>query len=297
MLALTLLLMGAAAAAPIAALPPERFVRWNADRGSETIAASGLTLHVEPRLCGNGRRVSEACAEGSRYLVVTVGAPGLVPATIMGEAGVAAYIGVGKLEADATRPSVILITEDGGSAGCVQIDLAVPDTPGYRIVRLSADDADHGTLCHVDPGRLAWPRDLSGHDRAEFVTADGSFYCHFTSCAGTWYPPRIIAFDGRRGVDVSSDPALAPLFRADLRNARFACEHRAVEAQGACAGFAADAARLGWLRQTWPLLEAQVRGGCRVRHAGECAAINRIPADFPAQLAAALRNAGYVRAD
>lgn len=243
--------------------------------GERTVEQGGLRLHVEPRSCGDRRPVSEACAADDHYMVVTVEAPGQAPATLEGGAGIAFYIGVGRL-GTAARPSAILITEDGGSAGCVQIDIAAPDAAGYRVRRLSPSAAEHGTLCHVDPARLRWPSDLTGHGRAEFLVSDGRFYCRFTSCAGTWYPPRVIAFDGERGMDVSRDPALAPLFRADMNRARAACESRAVEAEGACAGYAADAARLGLLTQAWPPIEAQAR-------------LNRIPAGFPEQLAAALR--------
>ena len=289
--------MGAAAAAAPAILPPQHFVPVNWTPGTEAVAASGLRLVVETRLCGNGRPVSEACAEGDRYTAVTVAAPGMAPATILGEAGVGAFLGVGKLDAHAALPSVILVTEDGGTADCVQIDLAVPDGRAFRTVRLSPSPVEHGTICHVDPRNLAWPRDLTGHGRPEFLLIEAIFYCHFTSCAGTWYRPRVVAFDGGRGIDVSNDPALAPLYRANMQAARVQCEQRVVEAQGACAGFAADAARLGVLKEAWPVIEVQVRRGCRAATLGPCGYDEHIPADFPARLAVALNDDGFGRSD
>lgn len=289
---LALLCMGVTSgAAPPTSFPSERFEKWKPEWGSRTIEASGLSVRVEPRMCGDRRAVSEGCSAGERYTVVSVAAPGMQPATIEGGAGLASYIGIGKL--GATRPSVILITENGGSGGCVQIDVAVPAGQSYRVTRLSVTAADHGTICQVEPDKLAWPHDLTGKGRAEFLFADDSFHCAFTSCAGSWYPPRVVAFDGTRGIDASSDHALAPLFRADMQRARYACEHRTVEPQGACAGFAADAARLGRLKDAWPIIQAEVRRGCRVRSTGKCYPINRIPADFPSRLAAALRRLGY----
>lgn len=74
----------------------------------------------------------------------------MAPVTIQGEPGVAAFAGIGKLTPSAARASLILMSENGGSAGCVQIDMAVPQSAGYGRARLSADENDHGTLCEVD---------------------------------------------------------------------------------------------------------------------------------------------------
>lgn len=284
----------ATAAPPPSSLPPKHFVEWTYEWGDRTIEAAGLTLKIEPRLCGDRRPVSEACWTGSHYVAVTIEAPGMEPVSLMGEAGVAHYVGVGKLGPTATRPSVFLITEDGGSAGCVQIDVAVPEGAAYRTARLNNPASLYSTFCEVEPAKLAWPRDITGNGRAEFLLVDEGFHCAFTSCAASWYPPRVIALQEMRALDVSKDPALAPLFRADMAKARLACEHEVDEAQGACAGFAADAARLGLLERAWPVIEAQVRRGCRVKSQTGCPFDNFIPATFPAELHAALLRSGYI---
>ncbi|HEX4693099.1 hypothetical protein [Sphingomonas sp.] len=217
----------------------------------------------------------------------------MAPTTLRGEPDVAASIAIGKLMPGAVHPSLIMISEDGGSGGCAQIDVGMPGRAGYRSVRLSADKSDRGTLCEVDPASLEWPRDLTGHHRPEFVLRDTRFACRFTSCAGTWYPPRVVALARGQGVDVSNDPALAPLYRADMVKARYACEHDEKEAQGACAGYAADASRLGRLAEAWRVIGAQMRRGCRVPFSDVCPDIDRIPASFPAELAASLEKAGF----
>jgi len=214
------------------------------------------------------------------------------PVTMQGEPGVAAFVGMGKLTSDAAYPSLILVSENGGSAGCVQIDLAWPQVTRYQRVRLSAGKDDHGTLCEVDPSRLAWPRDLTGHGHPEFQLLDTRFYCRLTSCAGSWYPPRTIALDGQKGIDVSSDSMLKPLYRADMVRARHACENAKIKAQGACAGYAADAARVGQLPQAWRVIHAQVQRGCRVEFSDVCPDVNQIPTSFPAELAPLLPTAG-----
>ena len=110
--------------------PLMHFVAWQPGWGARTIDVAGLRVRVEPKQCGADRPASEGCAEGDRYVVAIVEAPGMAPATLEGSPGVAAYLEVGRLAPNA-RPSVILISEDGGSAGCVQIDIAAPDGPAY----------------------------------------------------------------------------------------------------------------------------------------------------------------------
>lgn len=283
----------AANAAVLSSLPVKHFVGWPHQWGTRTVTAAGLTLKIEPRLCGDRRPVSEACWTGDHYMVVTVEAPGMAPASMEGDAGVAHYVGIGKLDATATHPSVILITEDGGSAGCVQIDVAAPEGHQYRVARLTNPGNGSSAICEVEPAKLAWPSDLTGHGRAEFLLVDDGFHCAFGSCAASWYPPRVIALEDLRTSDVSTDPALAPLFRSDMAKARFACEHKVDGAEGACAGYAADAARLGVLNEAWSVIEEQVRRGCRVKSSGACPIDNSVRAAFPGELRAVLER-GYI---
>jgi hypothetical protein len=286
--ALLALLCVGAAPGPPSAWPLDRYVRWEPQWRARAIDADGLRVQVEPGRCGEGRPDSEACFRGAPYLEATVGAPGLPSVTLKGTAGVTAFLGIGKLRRTDPGPSAILVSESGGSAGCVTIDIAVREQNGFRAMRLSVDAGDGGSICWVDPVRLAWPRDLTGHGRAEFLLADTAFQCRFTSCAGSWYPTRVVAIEGDRGVDVSNDPSLRPLYERDMAKARAACEIARIEPQGACAGYAADAYRVDRLDDAWAVIAAQVRRGCRVPQP-ECGDINRVPEDFPGRLAEALR--------
>lgn len=293
-IALALLCVAASPpAAPPATWPLQRFVHWLPEWGTRDISAAGLHVQIELKQCGVDRPASEGCFKGDRYPVATVREPGMRPASLIGEPGVGAYVGIGKLTPNAAHSSLILISEDGGTAGCVQIDLAVPSGAAYRSVRLSIDKNDHGTLCEVEPSKLAWPGDSLGNGRPTFRLLDTSFYCRFTSCASSWYPPRFVAFDGERGIDVSDNAVFRPLFEADMAKARHACIHDKDEAQGPCAGYAADAARLGQLPEAWRVIDAQVRRGCRVPILDGCPYSNQIPATFSGELAAVLQRAGY----
>lgn len=295
---LTLLILlcaghAATASAP-ASLPPQRFVAWAHDWGSKAVEASGLTLKIEPHMCGDDRPLSEACGSGDRYVAIRLQTPNGRSATFTSAAGHVHYIGVGKLGASAHRPSVMLISDSGGSGGCVTIDMAVPDGAGYRTARLRRPGQSSDTFCAVEMTGLAWPHDLTRHKGPELLLADDRFACAFSSCAGTWYPPRVIAIEGTKTSDVSADPRLARLFRADMARARAACIQRIEEPAGACAGFAADAARLGQSTQAWPVIQAQVNRGCREESAGECPAGASIPKEFPTNLRAFLSRAGYL---
>ncbi|TFI59340.1 hypothetical protein E2493_05745 [Sphingomonas parva] len=281
----------ASAAAPPATWPLEHFVQWQPEWGNKTIEAGGLRVRTVMRRCGETRPVSEACSPGSRYLVAVVSGGRMATTTLVGQPGSAAYLGIGKLTPDAKMSSVILISHSGASAGCVTIDLAVPEGRVFRSAKLAAEGSD--SLCAVDPEMLEWPRDLAGRSRAEFVLRDTAFHCRFTSCAASRLPPRVIAFVHGDSVDVSRDPALAPLYRREMAAMRDACEQERDEAQGACAAYAADAARLGLLSEAWTVIEAQVQRGCRVARPEDCADATRIPEAFPAALASVLSTQGY----
>lgn len=285
----TLLCIGAAPApsASTAKWPIDKFVRWQPQWGDRTIEGAGVRVRVELKHCGADRPSSEGCSNGTPYLVATANSEGVAPVRLEGEPGVAQYIGIGRLNPGQERPSVILVSEDGGSGGCAQIDVAVAEPSDYRAVRLDPD-MNHGTICPVDAATLRWPSDLTGHGRPEFLLPWPVFHCYFTSCAGTWISQRAVALPGEKAVDVSDDPALAPLFRVNMADALGACEQKAIEAQGPCAGYAFDAARLGRLAEAWPVIDAQVRRGCRVPDENPCADVHRIPADFHRQLATAL---------
>lgn len=242
------------------------------------MASDGLTATIERKHCGNGRPVSEAC--GDSYVNVTVSFRGGAPVTLEGAAGLRWYIGIGPLGRD-PRPALILVTDMGGSGGCVTVDAALPRNEGYRTVRLRLDGA--ASLCRVDPGKLTWPQDVAGRGRSELLLNDDRFDCTFASCAASWTPPRVVALDGERFVDVSADLSLSPLYRADMVRARVACEHIREEPAAPCAAFAADAARLGQLAQARAFIDGQVRRGCRIAH-DPCYAINDFPPAFATNL-------------
>lgn len=238
--------------------------------------------------------IAEDCPAGGSRVTAIVSAAGLRPVRLeQDRQAITAFIGVGRLTPGARRPSLILVSGDGGSFGCAQIDVVEPAAGAFRRVRLGDGGGDGGTLCEVDGPGLAWPRDLSGHGHPEFVLADTRFHGRFTSNAGSWEPPRILALVDHRTVDVSADPALAQLFRADMVRARRECERRVHEAEGPCAGFAYDAARVGELPRAWRFIDAQVRRGCRVPTPdGACYEGDAVTSAFRARLAATLTKTG-----
>ncbi len=287
-----LLLLAVPFPAQASAWSTGRFVQWPVTTRSGEIDAPGLRVAVRLMNCGDGRPVGEACGAGDHYMTLTTAAPGAAPARVEGWAGLRWFVGIGALRPGDRRAGVILVTDGGGSGGCVEITVATPVDGGFRTTRIGRPGS-YG-LCRVEPEKLRWPRDLTGHGRGELVVADDRFDCAFTSCAATWTPPRVLALTDNGGEDVSADPALKPLYRADMARARAACERRTLEPAGACAAYVADAARAGDLPRAWAVVDAQLRRGCRVRSPDDCPSDARLPGGFRADLERLLRRAGYL---
>jgi hypothetical protein len=215
--------------------------------------------------------------------VLTVAMPGLPPVTVEGSeasAGIPHHVSVGRW--DAARRYVLFQSFSGGAHCCNQIQVVLPGAGRAMVVDLGAWDGDY-----IDP-----PRDEDGDGTPDFVLYDNAFLYAFSSYAGSWAPPKI--FDIVDGVpaDVSAHPAFRPLFEENMAQAREAClDPQNTEHNGACAGYVADAARLGRFDAAWAeMLDHYDRDagdgfpGTRMEGAG----------DYPAALRQFLIEQGYI---
>ncbi len=131
----------------------------------------------------------------------------------------------------------------GGMHCCRQMRVIVPGADGLKVVELGA----------YDGAEIAWPKDLDGDGILDFVVSDDRFLYAFESYAGSVAPPQVLnVIDGRK-LDVSADPRFRKVFEAAAAATRKACIKEEFP-NGACAAYAANAARIGQLDAAWPVI-------------------------------------------
>jgi len=268
-------------------LPWRELLEWHAADGTRTYANGDTRLVIAARGCDT--EGAPACVEKqySEVPVIIVTAPGMRPFSITGGLGFGYRFGMGRIDGHSDRRAIIIETFTGGAHCCSVIDVAVPEGDGYRVVRLRRKLENGKTSDQFDATLDEFPIDLSGDGVADFVLYDDSFLYRFASYAGSVAPPLILNIRNGESVDVSPDPAFAPLFMIDMAKARDTCVNREEaewERNGACAGYVADAARVHQFDAAWQVMLAHYDP--REPHGGK---------HFPEDLHDFLRKTGYIR--
>jgi hypothetical protein len=204
-----------------------------------------------------------------------------------------ADFGVFRLDNATPLPQVLFASYWGGAHCCYRIDVLDQVGGRWKILPLGAFD--------TDPPKTV--RDVDGDGVSDIVLVDDAFDYAFSSFAGSWRPPVVINIRGGRVWDVSAQPRYRALYQADMRKAQSLCQGRRPDRNGACAGFVADAARLGRRAWAWKIMlanydRAGMTGpdGCKVTAAGDCPESQKVVfTSFPAALDAFLRAYGYTR--
>jgi hypothetical protein len=231
LIGLSALLAIGAAPAP-RTIAPATFVEWKAENGPRTFRSGDVTV-----------RVAVSGKDGDSPPAMTISAPGVVPLRIVNDDSIAHYastIAVGPL-VRGQPASVIVQTYTGGAHCCMHVAIALRSGKAFRLVDLGEWDGDG----------VAWPKDVSGDGVADFQFVDNAFLYAFGSYAGSWPPPLVMNIRGLKPVNVSTEPAYRPLYAADLAETRKACVDGDEFSGGACAGYLADAARLGQFDAAW----------------------------------------------
>jgi len=200
---------------------------------------------------------------------------------------------VGLLDRAGTR-FVMWQAYTGGLHCCFHVQLLIPEGPERGVVDLGAFDMEM-----MDRA----PQDRDGDGRIDFVMRDDRFLYAFASFAGSFAPPQILNVRGGRAMDVSAAPGFRALFEEHLEETREGCLSGGGERNGACAAYAASAARLGRFESAWPEIErAYERGGdwiypgdCGDGVAADgCAPERMVRYDFPTALRRFLVRHGYL---
>ena len=150
-------------------------------------------------------------------------------------------VGIGKLNRSDAAPSVLIQSYWGGAHCCFVFRAVVPAKAKLRVVDFPLFDP-----ISKEENLVAFPHDLDHDGYGDIVLDDVRFDDRFGSHGGTWSPPLIFNIVNGQLIDVSSRPAFADLFKRFAKKARAVCAHPPYnEPAGACAGYAAAAARLG----------------------------------------------------
>ncbi len=284
-----LLLAAAALPSPVEPeeIEPGSFRFWSPRNGPAHWTSDGVAIDIAPAPCET-RHENDACREGvNNQAAVTISAPGLPAYHMLTDDQASHYrVAVVRFDRRDRRPGVVIENESGGSAGNVREQLVVPDGGGYRTVWLpgSGWGAVQGKL----PDRLY---DISGDGAVDFVLGDGRFDGVFGCNACTPRPPLVATLRHGAILDVSRDPRVSAIYRADMDQLRPICTSRRQERNGACAAYVADAARIGEFDQAWALMLRHYERdpGKRAASADPHAA-----SDFPESLRAFLKKTGYI---
>jgi hypothetical protein len=200
-----------------------------------SVEGEGVTVRVTPPPpYPDDREVSdEEHAATYADAKIAVAFPGLAPFSVpKDEYRSSPYgirVGIARLDARDTTPSVLLAGYSGGAHCCAtaQVISLVEGRPVSTVLPMK------------DGEPLAdFPEDIDGDGARDFEWIDSSLLYAFTSYAGSLPVPRI--FNIRRGelIDVSREPGFAPRFRAFAAEALAECRAGGSENAGPCAAYA-----------------------------------------------------------
>ena len=188
-----------------------------------------------------------------------------------------------------------LQTYTGGMHCCQQLRVIVRSADGLKVVELGG----------YDGAEFGWPKDIDGDGIRDFVVSDDRFLYAFESYAASVAPPKVLNVIDGAVRDVSAEPRFAQVFVKAASSARKACTGEDYP-NGACAAWAAAAARLGALEAVWPVILTEYRkepaawpDHCKVdRDAdGQCPEGQLVEyRDYPTGLRAFLVETGYIPA-
>lgn len=276
------------------AAPPGKLVRagetisWTMSEGRKIYRLGDLTAVFDRVPCAPP---GENCEEGDVEPTLTLSIAGGKTVTLAGSP-MQNILMLGPV-ARGGPVSAFFQSYTGGMHCCQKMQLVTPGGDGLAVVDLGA----------FDGMEIGWPRDLDGDGNLDFVVTDDRFLYAFDSYAASYPPPQILNVIAGKAVDVSADPRFRAVFVKAAARTRKACETER-SGNGACAAWAANAARLGELDSAWPVILTAYEPGlkiwpdaCRVARDAEyrCPEGQLIEyPDYPTALRAFLESSGYM---
>lgn len=284
------LLMSPGQAASVTRVPLNTFVAW--DSGAEaSYAASGITLTFVPRSGQPEKTAATLNLRGPR------GERFVLPFD-SGLEGPSAQFAVGTLDPANPIKQVLLATYSGGAHCCTGRTVIELVDGHWKVLELPAGG---------EQDAAEFPKDENKDGVPDFVLSDDRFAYAFACFACSWMPPRI--FDVKDGalIELSASRRFDRIYEEDMATAKAEClkPEEGGSPNGYCAGYAADAARLGQFLSAWPTVLAHYQKnddwdypeGCK-NDAPKCARKDEVHFKFyPEALARFLFRTGYISAD
>jgi hypothetical protein len=193
------------------------------------ITEDGVTVTVTP-----------GPADDESDAVVVVQFPGVAPYRVpRDEDRKSIYgltVGIGRMAADDSVPTVLLGGYTGGAHCCatLQVISLIDGRPISEMLPMTDGDA-------LD----RFPRDIDGDGTSDIRWNDDSLLYQFASHAGSWQVPRIYNIVGGKSVVVSREPRYARIFRDFAKKALRSCRRNTTPENGDCAAYAYAMAILG----------------------------------------------------
>jgi hypothetical protein len=269
---------------------PGETIQWSMGDGLKLYRLGGMTAVFDRVQCAP---LGEGCEDGDVEPKLTIRTADGQSVTLEASS-MSNMLMLGRLSKDGPV-AAFFQSYSGGMHCCQQLQAIVPGPDGLKVVDLGA----------YDGAEIGWPKDLDGDGVLDFVVSDDRFLYAFESYAGSVAPPLVLnVIDGKK-VDVSADPRFRKVFEAAAAETRKACIKEEFP-NGACAAYAANAARLGQLAAAWPVILEQHNklnrtwpDGCKVARDEEynCPEGQGIEyPDYPVALRAYLAELGYIPA-
>lgn len=231
---------------------------------------------------------------------IAVNTPRQGKATLTGQesalGGASATFYVLRLDPKSDGPAVIFTSFSWGAHCCTEIDVLDPIGTGWVTVNTGMWDGD---------GLTETPHDVDGDGIVDIVLRDNSFLYTFDAYAFSWAPPLVLNLVGGKLSDVSASSRYRRLFADDMTGAREQCLKHV---NGGCAGYVADAARIGQVDAAWKIMRTAYQRQvdpmfqptvCAAAMTGKTCPTGKEQKikSFPEALAWFLANQGYITAE
>jgi uncharacterized protein YecT (DUF1311 family) len=239
-----------AAAAPAVAAAPalNTMIEWEAEKDGATkaYALGGLTLTFSSVVEKKGD------SGDAPTPVLTVSDGVSPPITVKGEVGfdhAQATFGVGRIDPKGDGQQVLFQTFSGGAHCCTRTIVLSKLGGRWRAVDLRFQDGE--------PFQK-FPTDTNGDGIPDLHFYDDGFAYAFDCYACSWMPPVVYEVVGGEARDTSWARRNRALFEKDLADTDKGCRDHE---NAYCAGYAADAARLGRFDKAWQTVVANAKVG------------------------------------